>query len=231
MTSIHFFVLNLDKNIERYINISNQLNKLYINFTRIKAIEGENMENDKDAQLILQPRMNLLYKKLINITTNEEWIYDGSVNKSFPNCSLYGNAGTKGLTLSNLKAFIEADKMDNDWFCILEDDAEVNEESYKKILKFINNPLHKNIDIVLLDSRHYGWGGCSGMLYNKKIITKLINDLHPLSSFSMNSHLYGDPNLGNLWDWKLWKYISHINNNFEQIPCIGSGAYPSTINV
>ena len=90
MTTIHFFVLNLDKNIERYIDISNQLDKLYISFTRIKAISGENMEKDKDAQLILKPRMNLLYKKFINITTNEEWFYDGSINKSFPNCSFNG---------------------------------------------------------------------------------------------------------------------------------------------
>ena len=213
MSSIHFFILNLDKNIERYINISNQLTKLDINFSRIKAIEGGNMDNDKEALSILKPKLNLLYKKLNNISTNEEWIYDGSINKSFPNCSLNGNAGTKGLTLSNIKAFKEAEKMDKDWFCILEDDAEITNESYKKILKFINNPLHKNIDIVLLDERHYGWGGCSGMLYNKKIIIKLINDLHPLSSFSINSHLYGDPNLGNLWDWKLWKYISYINGH------------------
>lgn len=230
MSSIHFLILNLDKNKDRFNNISNQLNSLNVSYSRVKAIEGGKMEHDEDAKHILKPRLELLYKKFKNITTNEEWIYDGSIRKSFPNCSLYGNDGTKGLTLSNIKAFLVADSMNNDWYCILEDDAEINEESYYKILEFIQNPVHSNVDIVLLDSRYFGWGGCSGMLYNKRIIKQLITDLHPLSVFSINSHLYGDPNLGNLWDWKLWKYLAHFNNNFKQLPCINSGNYPSTIN-
>jgi hypothetical protein len=233
---IHFFILNMDKNKERLKNISNKLSKLQVSFSRIKAIEGtkfaDENNNDIDTLNILKPRLELLYKKFKNIKTNEEWIYDGSIKKSFPNCSLNGNYGTKGLTLSNIKAFETAEQMnyEDDWYCILEDDAEINQESLNKISKFINNRENNNVDIVLLDSRHFGWGGCSGMLYNKKIIPQLIKDLHPLSEFSINSHLYGDPNLGNLWDWKLWKYLSHINSNFKQLPCIDSGNFPSTIN-
>ena len=174
MTSLHFFVLNLDKNHDRMVNISNKLNLLNINYTRITAVEGVNMENDIDCKIILKPRLDLLYKEFQNISINEKWIYDGSIRKSFPNLSLFGNDGTKGLTISNIKAYLAANEMDCKWFCILEDDAEINIESYDKIIKFINDPLNCNIDIVLLDSRHYGWGGCSGMLYNKKIINQLI---------------------------------------------------------
>ena len=241
MQTIHFFILNMEKNTERFQNISTKLTDLQVSFSHIKAIDGtilknknenENKNENKNEVLnILKPRLELLYKKFKHIVTNDEWIYDGSIHKSFPNCTLNGNYGTKGLTLSNIKAFETAIQMNFDWYCILEDDAEIDKKALKKIKTFINKHANINVDIVLLDSRHFGWGGCSGMLYNKKIIPQLIKDLHPLSDFSINSHLYGDPNLGNLWDWKLWKYLAHINSNFKQLPCIDSGNFPSTINV
>ena len=230
MSTIFFFVLNLDKNKDRYKHITKKLDSLFVQYKRIKAVEGGNMENDIDCKNILKLRLDLLYKEFQNISSNEKWIYDGTTRKSFPNCSLYGNDGTKGLTISNIKAFNAAKDINCEWFCVLEDDAEINLESYDNIIQFINDPLNSNVDIVLLDSRHYGWGGCSGMLYNKKIINQLIIDLHPLSHFSINSHLYGDPNLANLWDWKMWKYVGHINKNFRQLPCIDSGNFDSTIN-
>ena len=67
------------------------------------------------------------------------------------------------------------------------------------------------------------------MLYNKRIIPRLIHDLHPLSKFSIFSDRVGDKNLGNLWDWKLWKYVIHINKNFTFLPCVKSCNFPSTI--
>jgi hypothetical protein len=229
--NIHFFILNMDNNIERYQNISNQLNNLNCNYSRVKAIDGFNMNDDYDAMQILKPRMNLIGNIFQSVETKRKWIYDGSIFKSFPNLNLYGHYGTKGLTLSNIKAFNEASKMNFDWYCILEDDAEINQMAYNKIINFINNPNNKNIDIVLLDNRHNGWGGTAGMLYNKKIIDQLANDLHPLSFFSITSANYGDKNLGNIWDWKLWKYVQFINKNFKTLPCIKSGNFKSTIDV
>ena len=41
---------------------------------------------------------------------------------------------------------------------------------FQQILNFINQPENKDIDVVLLDKRHNGWGGTCGMLYNKKRI-------------------------------------------------------------
>jgi hypothetical protein len=230
MNSIHFFVLNLDKNKDRLEHISNKFKLLDLSFTRVKAVEGSTMHLDVECQTILEPRLELLHQIFINYTTNEKWEYDGTISKSFPNISLYGNDGTKGLTISNIKAFKFAEKRNENWFCILEDDADINQHSYNTILNYINDVKNLDKDIILLDERHYGWGGCSGMLYNKRIIKQLIEDLHPLSSFSINSHLYGDSNLGNLWDWKMWKYIGHRNISFGQLPCIKSGNFKSTIN-
>ena len=68
------------------------------------------------------------------------------------------------------------------------------------------------------------------MLYNKKIIPTVLNDLHPLSNFSINALNYGDKNLVNLWDWKLYKYISCINKNYKTLPCVKSGSFISTID-
>ena len=226
---IYFFVLNMDRNTERYEKIARNLRELNCKYSRIKAIDGQTMENDEECKKLLKPRVEIIGQTFFNKMTNEEWIYDGTVSTSFPNCSPTKSFGTKGLTLSNIKAFRFAKEMNYQWFCILEDDANLDKEDYNKILEFAKNEENKKIDIVLLDARHFGWGGTAGILYNKKIIDQLILDLHPLSDFSIQSHLYGDSNLGNLWDWKLWKYVNYINKNFSQLPVIKSGDFPSMI--
>ena len=226
---IYFFVLNMDRNPERYEKIARNLRELNCKYSRIKAIDGQRMETDEECKKLLKPRTEIIGQTFFNKMTNEKWIYDGTVSTSFPNCSQTKSFGTKGLTLSNIKAFRFANVMNYQWFCILEDDAQLDKTDYDKILEFVSNEDNKSKDIVLLDARHFGWGGTAGMLYNKKIIEQLILDLHPLSDFSIQSHLYGDPNLGNLWDWKLWKYVNYINKNFSQLPVIKSGDFPSMI--
>ena len=230
MSSLHFLILNMDKNPDRYNNITQMLNNLNCKYSRISAIDGYNMEKDDSATQILHPRKYLFGKIFKSVETGKQWIYDGTILKSFPNLNLLGHQGTKGLTLSNIKAFHSALNINSDWFCILEDDAEIDNESYLLIQEFIQNPKNQNIDIVLLDARHYGWGGTAGMLYNKKIINQLIIDLHPLSNFSILSSQFGDKNLGNVWDWRLWKYVVYINKNFITLPCINSGKFISTID-
>ena len=224
--NIHFFILNMDKNPDRYKNISNMLNKLKCSYSRIKAIDGYNIENNEDAKKLLKPREHLFGQTFKSCEKNTEtWQYDGSINKSFPNLNLNGHHGTRGLTLSNLLAFKKASEMNNDWFCILEDDAEINFNIYDKIKTFIQNNNH--IDIILLDNRDGGKGGTAGLLYNKRIINTVFEDLHPLSDFSINADKYKNTN--NLWDWKLWIYIENINKNYVQLPCIQSGNFKSTI--
>jgi hypothetical protein len=220
----------MDKNKNRLENISKKLNTYRLQFTRVKAINGHDMENDSEARFILKPRKDLLGTLFQSVETKKRWIYDGSVNKSFPNLNLLGHHGTKGLTLSNIKAFAIANTMNYDWFCILEDDAELDNVSYSKLKTFVENKSNMKYDIVLLDGRHNGFGGTCAILYNKRIIPTLIRDLHPLSNFSIRSTNYGDKTLGNLWDWKLCKYITYVNKNFTTLPCVSSGKFVSTIS-
>jgi len=231
MKRLQFLILNMDKNQDRYDNITCMLNNINCSYLKISAINGFDMENDESAKQILHPRKYLIGKIFKSVETKKQWKYDGTILKSFPNLNLYGHQGTKGLTLSNIKAFNAALDINCDWFCILEDDAEINNDSYLKIQEFIQNPKNQNIDIVLLDARHNGWGGTAGMLYNKKIIKQLLIDLHPLSNFSILASELGDKNLGNVWDWKLWKYVVIINKNFVTLPCINSGKFDSTISL
>jgi len=231
--SIHFIVLNMDKNTERMETISNMLNRLNCPFTRVAAIDGKQMEKDETAMAILEQRPLLLGKIFHNCEGAKNlhyWIYDGSVERSFPNLNLHGHHGTKGLTLSNIKAFQVATTLPEDWICVLEDDAEITPFNYKKITDCIQNPRNQKFDIIRLDARENGWGGTAGIIYNKRIIPIVLRDLHPLSTFSIMSDRIGNKNLGNLWDWKLWKYLTCINKNGLGLPCINSGRFNSTIN-
>jgi len=229
--SIYFLVINLDKNTDRYEVLSKSLKNLNCEFTRVRAINGFDMDNDEDAKKLLFPRTNLLGKFFKSVDTKRIWQYDGSIQKSFPNLNLNGHHGTKGLTLSNIKCFEIACQLNYDWFCILEDDAVIDSECLNKIQKFIENPDNNKYDVVLLDNRNYGWGGTCALLYNKQIVNTLQYHLHPLSKFSILSTNYGDKNLGNLWDWKLWKYLVYVNKKFATFPCVKSGNFPSTIDV
>jgi len=220
----------MKKNTDRLENITSCLNRLHCSYTIVEAIDGTDMENNVDVQRIIKPVPRLFGALFQSVDTKKKWVYDGTISKSFPNLNLYGHYGTKGLTLSNIKAFMMASTMDFEWFCILEDDVEITSDIYNKILIFINTGSNKNYDIILLDGRNDGWGGTSGMLYNKRIINTLIKDLHPLSKFSIFSNQIGDKNLGNLWDWKLWKYVIHVNKNFTTFSCIPSNKFISTIS-
>ena len=232
MNKVRFVVLNMDKNVERLKNISQNLKTYNIPFLRVRAINGYDMANDEDAKLLLAPRKHLLGAIFQSVETKKKWVYDGTIHKSFPNLNLFGHYGTKGLTLSNIKAFYIISKlnMNYEWFCILEDDAELDDDSYNKIKGFVENQSNSNYDIVLLDVRHNGFGGTCAVMYNKRIIPSLICDLHPLSKFSILANHIGDRNLGNLWDWKLWKYLNFVNKNFTSLPCVSSGKFISTIS-
>jgi len=233
LTTIHFIVLNMDKNTERLSTITSMLNRFNCSFTRVAAIDGNQMEKDETAVAILEPRPSLLGKTFHNCEGPKHlhyWTYDGTIQKSFPNANLNGHYGTKGLTLSNIKAFQLATTLSENWICILEDDAEITPHAYNKIRNCIQNPSNQKFDIIRLDNRANGWGGTAGIIYNKRIIPTVLRDLHPLSNFSIRSHEFGNKNLGNLWDWKLWKYLTCINKNGLGLPCIKTGRFASTIN-
>jgi len=243
--SVYFLILNMNKNIDRYSLLSDALNKLGCSYSRVEAIDGTDMENNNDCKRILKPKEELMGKKLTSIEYGEEWIYDGEIKNSFPGLSHYGHLGYKGLNLSNIKAFEIASKVNDDlrrqtelttrspgmlydWFCILEDDSQMNAITHKKIINFIEDTANVDLDIVLLDARANGWGGTSGVLYNKKIINILLENLHPLSDFSIkNEEKYG---MANLWDWKLSTFMKNSDLKFDTLPCVESGEFISTIS-
>lgn len=230
---IHFFILNMDKDTDRYQNTKSQLDSVIYkpNYSRIKGIDGRKMDNDIVCIELLQPKKELVGKEFNH--SDQKWIYDGTPSTSFPSLNINDHYGTKGLTLTNMIAFQEALKPyynSIEWFCILEDDAVITDDSFRAICNFIINPKNSHNDIVVLDVRKYG--GTTGVLYNRKILNKLLNDLHPLSDFSIR--FYEKMNRSALWDWKLYDYIRKEKSEkifHSLLPCIKESGADSTINI
>ena len=230
--SILFLVINMKKNTERWDKIQNSFEnikkKYNCHYVRIEGVDGYDMENDVSVQNILKPIDSLIGTTFYCREIHQSWKYDGTILKSFPGLHLNGHKGTKGLTMSNLKCFhfIKQEKPNYNWYCILEDDSEINENVYNKIVDICK---HTNVlnDIIVLDKR--GKGGACAILYNQKIISNAIKNLHPLSNFSItNEEIYKRG--VNLWDWKLWVYLDNFNINNETHPLVPSGSFPSEIN-
>ena len=235
---ILFIVINMDKNKERWGKISSSLEKIKekynCDYIRISGVDGFNMENDESVQQLLKPRNNLLNKKFYFLEDKEEWIYDGSVSTSFPGLGWNKNnhRGTMGLTMSNIKCFDEIKKYDHkyNWYCILEDDSEIDEKIYNEIIKITKND--KNLhDVIILDKR--GKGGACAIQYNNRIIDNVIKDLHPLSEFSIINSMWsrGAADMTNLWDWKLWAYLDKFNIKHIVHPLVPSGKFISEISI
>ena len=188
------------------------------------------MNNDIVCIELLQPNKELIGREFNH--SNQKWIYDGTPSTSFPSLNINNHYGTKGLTLTNMLAFQEALKPyynSIEWFCILEDDAVITDDSFRMICNFIINPKNSHIDIVVLDIRKYG--GTTGVLYNKRILNKLLSDLHPLSDFSIG--FYDKMKRSALWDWKLYDYIKEKSEKIfhSLLPCITESGADSTINL
>tara|TARA_B110000037_G_scaffold171844_1_gene195155 strand:+ start:364 stop:1230 length:867 start_codon:yes stop_codon:yes gene_type:complete len=230
--SILFLIMNMKKNSERWSimekNFENINKKYNCKYLKIDAIYGKQIENDVSAQEILKPRKKLLGKTFHCYESNEEWVYDGTISKSFPGLHLNGHHGTKGLTLSNIKCLniIKEQYPNYNWYCILEDDSHIDENIYNKIIEYIKNTNYLN-DITLLDIRRRG-GACA-LLYNQRIINDMIENLHPLSNLSIkNEEIYKKET--NLWDYKLWVYLDNFNIKNVEYPIVSSGSFISEIS-
>jgi len=229
--SVLFIVINMEKNRDRWNKIRSSLEnikkKYGCNYIRVEGIDGRNMESDQSAKELLKPRLNLMNSKFSCLESKEEWIYDGTIRTSFPGLHLNGHQGYKGLTLSNIKCYyiIKKNNFKYNWYCILEDDSEINEDIYKKIINIIQN--NNTDDIILLDKR--GRGGACAVLYNKRVIDNVITHLHPVSEFSINNERVFKKGT-NLWDWKLWVYLDNFRIKSKEYHIVPSGSFKSVIS-
>jgi len=261
MNNIHFLILNMNKNKDRWQKMVNILNKLNISYSRIEAVDGFKLEknNDSIVKHILSKRNDLINTVLKCNTFDQSWNYDGTIKTSFPGLNINGNEGAKGLIISNMKAFDDCLKINNEyiyglnddntkqineyhsyldnnfdfykyqWFCILEDDAILSSDVLKKIEDFLNDISQNNDKTDIILLDNRIGGGAAGVLYNSKIINKLRKDLHPLSDFSIT--MEEKYKHSPLWDWKLWFYVNNNNINYKILPCIQSGEFTSTIDI
>ena len=231
--SILYLIINMNKNTDRWDKIDKSLNMLKVKFNckyvRVEGVDGNNMENDSSTKEILTPRENLLGQNFTCIQSNETWEYDGTIFKSFPGLKLNGHKGTKGLTISNIKCLnlIKNEYPNYNWYCILEDDSEINKNSYNMILRYVKS-LYNSTDCILLDKRGKGRGGTCGVIYNQRIINNMIKVLHPLSKFSIiNESVYKRG--PNLWDWKLFVYLDFFKIKHKNFPILKSCFFTSEI--
>jgi hypothetical protein len=229
MDNVEFYVINLDKNKDRYTKINESLTNVTTKHTRIRAVDGYDLKNDNFCKEILQCNETLLGTIFSSDHIYDTWVYDGTIDKSFPGLKSNGHYGYKGLTMSNLKCFEQFQRnalKGIEWLCVLEDDAVIDD----KVIKSIGNLIKTGnvFDVALLDKRANGRGGTAGMLYHKRIIPHIYKNLHPLSEFSSD---WVNERLPNLWDWMLWRYLRTFDVKITNLPIIDSGRYPSTISV
>ena len=176
--NIGVFVINLEKCSSRLEQISNNLNKQNINFTRISATDGNDINVDELDSTDISPE----FKKFV-------------IN----NPSLIGHLGC---SMSHTKAIKEFQNSNYDYCIILEDDAIIPENFLNKVKKYINESNKSYWDLLLLgyfcddDSlclenklydynissniRHIGYYyGAHAYVLNKKTINKVVKTLQP----------------------------------------------------
>lgn len=230
--SILFLIINMNKNKDRWNKIESSVQKLKTinkcNFIRIEGIDGKTMENNEAAKQILQPKPNLIGQTFQCYENNESWTYHGNVSESFPGLFKNGHFGTKGLCLSNVQCFqtILTKYPNYNWYCILEDDGELNQQIYQQMVHYIN--INQLADVIALDNRGARCG-TSAILYNQRIITHALEHLHPLSNFSINNESTYGKRI-NLWDWKLWSYLDVFNIKNVNYSLVPSGSFKSEIS-
>lgn len=226
------YILNLPRSKERLTKIKSNLDnpKCPSAWEKIISFDGKNINNDIRVYKILSPYQYLVGKKLKCNESNEEWVYNGMPNKSFPGLHLNGHSGNKGLILSNLyameKAYNDNKLMPNKWNCIAEDDSVLDCDTKNKIYKELEN-IPINIKVANLDKRLNGIGS-SFNCYRTSILPKLLKELNPLSNFSINHEIkYGR---SNLWDWLLFDCLSEYNIPHTIKSIVNSGNFTSTIS-
>ena len=244
MKDIHFIILNMNKNKDRWQKMVNILNKLNISYSRMEAIDGFKLEKNNDyfVNNILSKRDDLINKILECKTFNQTWIYDGSIKKSFPGLNINGNEGAKGLILSNMKAFDECIKINKEYVYGLNDDntKQINEyraaNLYPNFYKYqwfcileddaiLNSDVLKKIENFLNDLSQNS-DQTDIVLLDKRIgggAAGVLYNSNIICKLRKDLHPLSEfsitmeekYNHSPLWDWKLWHYVNNKDNNIN----------------
>lgn len=168
--NIKSYVINLDKNIEKYDNIKNNFLKYDIYPSRFKAIYAKELD-----------------KKYINKITYPSVQY--TIENGRNTDSGIGSIGAIGCSLSHIELWKMLVESNEDMFFILEDDAYPNfEYLVDDINNYINkvNSLKSDWDIIYI-----GWHKIYGYSNNDKVIYTNPNEtIYEIKSFVYFTHAY-----------------------------------------
>jgi len=163
--NIKSYVINLDKNIEKYDNIKKRFFNLGINPERFKAIYAKELDNEY-IKKVTHPYVQ-------NTIENGRYI-DSDI----------GTLGAVGCSLSHIKLWEILLNSNEDMFLILEDDAIPNTSySVNSINKYLNkiNKIDSNWDYIFL-------GYTKPLLISNDI--KVHSDIYKINQITFFTHAY-----------------------------------------
>jgi len=133
---IHIFYINLEKRVDRKLNIENNIKIISVNFTRINAIDGNNLDYEK-----------LLSEKIIsNFSLNDFNKKDKQLTK-----------GEVGCYLSHIKSWETFLNTEYKFGLFLEDDIQINKLYFDKVFHNILNEIKTlDFDILFLSRNSLG---------------------------------------------------------------------------
>ena len=162
--NIKAYVINLDKNIEKYDNIKKRFFNLGINPERFKAIYAKELDNEY-IKKVTHPFVQ-------NTIENGRYI-DSDI----------GTLGAVGCSLSHIKLWEMLLNSNEDMFLILEDDASINSYYINDINEYLNKiySIDKNWDYIFL-------GYLKPTI--KSVDIKVSNDIYKVNEITFQTHAY-----------------------------------------
>lgn len=227
-TPVHvaYYLMTLPMMSERRTTMTRRFKQLDAPLEVVIAVNGKKMDSDPRAVALFADQAK--GTPMHNTEYGENWTFDGRPSTGFGLLSRNGHQGIKGLWLSNILAMqvavVTQPEANDQWACILESDAVIDEATHRTILLRIRH--HSMNHIVLFD----GWRGACAVCYRLDVLRKVERDLRPMAHFAMHSELSS-----NLWDWLLFDYVRKMGaagtlsfHNAGQV--VRNGDFDSTIS-
>ena len=220
MFNIKYYVINLAKNKDRLLNITNQLNREIVNYQVVEAVDSHTYYDknyiDNWPCLIGHPGTKGLQLSNLKIFKYLDILQDNEVPE---------------------------------WIGIFEDDAKIPHNFNKIInytlMKYPNVKVVNFDDRGKCNEGNYS-GSCTVLvLYHKSLLKLLIKELDYKTSIHMNNSKKWNRSEKNicyrkgkilpsscscLWDWYLFDLLKTENIPMVGVPVVGSGDFETTIN-